>query len=231
MKHEEVSMPTKPAASHFPYILMLGAVWGFAEAALGAGLRTCASFVSGSIMTAAALFFISTAWVLTRRVISLVLIVAVVSLMKMFDAVLLSLPIRHGAVANPIFAFWTEVCAFLMIIAVIRTALSQKRAGQAALGGLAALLAVNLFPLVKYATGIPACVVPGTGYPLSLYYAPIAIGLSFLTVPLGFWAGEKVLNAAAEHEALVQTKAFRYIASPATLIICLLIIVILRLAR
>jgi len=231
MKLKEVSMPTKPAANHFPYILMVGAVWGFAEAALGAGLRTCASFVSGSIMTAVALFFISIAWVLTRRVITPVLVVAVVSLMKMFDAVLLSLPIRHGAVANPIFAFWTEVFAFMIIIAVMKRAFSQRRTGQAALGGLAALLAVNLFPLVRYATGIPACVVPGTGYPLSLYYAPIAIVVSLLTVPLGFWAGEKVLNAAAEHEALVQTKAFRYVASPATLIICLLIIVILRLAR
>lgn len=224
-------MPTKPAAGHFAYVLMLGAVWGFAEAALGAGLRTCASFVSGSVMTAVALFFISTAWVLTRRLITLVLLVAVVSLMKMFDAVLLSLPIRHGAVANPIFAFWTEVFAFLMIITVMKTAFSQRRAGQAVLGGLAALLAVNAFPLVKYATGIPACVVPGTGYPLSLFYAPVAIGLSLLAVPLGFWAGEKTLKAAAEHEALIRTKAFRYVVSPAMLLICLLIIVIFRLSR
>ncbi|MDH7512794.1 MAG: hypothetical protein QHH14_07605 [Clostridiales bacterium] len=224
-------MPTKQAANHFPYILMIGAVWGFTEAALGAGLRTCASFVSGSIMTAAALFFIATAWVLTRRVITLVLVVAVVSLMKMFDAVLLSLPFKHGAVANPIFAFWTEVGAFLMIIAVMKTAFSQRRTGQAVLGGLAALLAVNMFPLVKYATGIPACVVPGTSYPLSLYYAPLSIGLSLFTVPLGFWAGEKLLNAALKHEALVRARAFRYVASPATLIICLLIIVILRLAK
>jgi hypothetical protein len=224
-------MPTTPALNHFPYILMLGAVWGFAEAALGAGLRTCASVVSGSIMTAVALFFISTAWALTRRAMTLALLVAVVSLMKMFDAVLLSLPFRHGAVANPIFAFWTEVFAFLMIFAVMKSAFSQRRAGQAVLGGLAALLAVNMFPLVRYATGIPACVVPGTGYPLSLYYAPIACGLSLVAVPLGFWTGEKLLNAAAQHEALVQTKAFRYVASPGTLIICLLIIVILRLAR
>ncbi len=224
-------MPTKQAVNHFPHILMVGAVWGFAEAALGAGLRTCASFVSGSIMTAAAFFFISTAWVLTRRVIALILVVAVVSLMKMFDAVLLSLPFRHGAVANPIFAFWTEVLAFFVIIAVMKTSFSQRRAGQAALGGLAALLAVNLFPLVKYATGNPACVFPGTSSALSLYYAPLAIGLSLLTVPGGFWAGEKLLNKAIEHEALVRTKAFRYVASPATLIICLLIIVMLRLAR
>ncbi len=224
-------MAEKPAVNHFPYLLMLGAVWGLAEAALGAGLRTCASVVSGSIMTAVALFFISTGWTLTKRVIPLVLIVAVASLVKMFDAALLSLPIKHGAVANPIFAFWTEVLAFLMIIAVMKTTVSERRAGQAVLGGLAALLAVNLFPLVKYATGIPACVVPGTSYPLSLYYAPLAIGLSLLTVPLAFWAGEKLRIAATEHEALIRTKAFRYVASPATLIVCLLIIVILRLAR
>jgi hypothetical protein len=53
---------------------------------------------------------------------------------------------------------------------------------------LSALVAVNLFPLVKFATGVAPCVT-GTSYPLSLYYAPIAVALSALTVPLGVRAG------------------------------------------
>lgn len=223
-------MTKKLPADHFAHIIMLGAVWGFSEAALGAGLQKCASLASGSIMTAVALFFIAATWVLTRRALSLVLVVFLVTIMKMFDALLLSLPLRHGAVANPIFAFWTEALAFLVIIGIIKAELIQKRGGQALLGGLTALGAVNLFPLVKFATGIPACVFPGTSYPLSLYYAPIAIGLSFLTVPLGFWTGEKLAAAEAHHRALVQTKAFRYVVSPATLAVCLLILALLRLA-
>jgi len=217
-------------SGQIPNIIILGAIWGLAEAALGLGLQKCASLASGSIMTAVALFFIAATWVLTRHVIGLLIAVFLVSLMKLFDAFLLSLPLRHGAVANPIFAFWTEALTFLVIALVIKDALSHKKTGQALLGGLAALAAVNLFPLVKFATGIPACVFPGTNYPLSLYYAPFAIGLSLITVPLGFWVGEKASAAQAKQEALGRMKVSRYIASPAALILCLLIIALIRLA-
>ena len=37
--------------SYLSFVVMLGAVWGLSEAALGMGLRSCASFLSGSIMT------------------------------------------------------------------------------------------------------------------------------------------------------------------------------------
>jgi len=223
-------MAKKFPSDQIPNIVMLGAVWGLAEAGLGLGLQKCASLASGSIMTAVALFFIAATWVLTRNVVGLFLAVFVVSLMKLFDAFLLSLPLRHGAVVNPIFAFWTEALAFLLIVLVLKETLAHKKAGQAALGGLAALTAVNLFPLAKFATGIPACVVPGTNYPLSLYYAPFAIGISLLTVPLGFWVGEKIAVAQAKQESLGRMRASRYIVSPAALILCLLIIAIIRLA-
>lgn len=223
-------MAKKFPSDQIPNIIMLGAIWGLAEAGLGLGLQKCASLASGSIMTAVALFFIAATWVLTRHVIGLFIAVFLVTLIKMFDAFLLSLPLRHGAVANPIFAFWTEALTFLVIVLVIKESLAHKKTGQAVLGGLAALGAVNLFPLVRFATGIPACVFPGTNYPLSLYYAPFAIGLSFLTVPLGFWVGEKVAAVQAKHETLGRMKASRYLASPAALILCLLIIAIIRLA-
>lgn len=223
-------MSKKFPSGQIPNIIILGAIWGLAEASLGLGLEKCASLASGSIMTAVALFFIAATWVLTRHVIGVFIAVFLVSLMKMFDAVLLSLPLRHGAVANPIFAFWTEALAFLVMALILKETLSHKKTGQAVLGGFAALAAVNLFPLAKFATGIPACVFPGTHYPLSLYYAPLAISLSFLTVPLGFWVGGKVAAAQAQQEALGRMKASRYFVSPATLILCLLIIAIIRLA-
>ena len=213
--------------SPFMVTMMVGAFWGLAEAALGVGLRSCASSIAGSVMTAVALFFLSTAWVLSRRIISLVWLLLIVSVMKIFDAWLLSLPIRHGAVANPIFAFWTEGLAFLVILGIMKTTLIEKVGGRALFGGLGALVSVNLFPLVKYATGISACVVPGTSYPLSLYYAPVAIGLSFVTVPLGFGLAGRVLATAAKPNALLQSKTFRHLASPATLALCLLLIVLL----
>jgi hypothetical protein len=223
-------MANKFPSEQIPNIIILGAVWGLAEAGLGLGLQKCASLASGSIMTAVALFFIAATWILTRHFIGLVIAVFLVSLMKMFDAFLLSLPLRHGAVANPIFAFWTEALAFLVIVLVLKETLVQKKSGQAVLGGLSALAAVNLFPLAKFATGIPACIFPGTNYPLSLYYAPLAVGLSLLTVPLGFLVGEKIAVAQAKQAALGQMRASRYIVTPAALILCLLIIAIIHLA-
>ncbi len=211
-------------------VIMLGAVWGLAEAALGLGLQKCASLASGSIMTGIAFFFIAAVWVATRRAAGLALAVVMVTIIKLFDAFLLSLPIRHGAVANPIFAFWTEALAFLLVIIVIKNSLVQKKKGQAVLGAASALVAVNLFPLVKFATGIPACVVAGTGYPLSLYYAPYAIGLSLITVPLGFRVGEWIAAAEARQGAFVRGKAYRYLIAPAAAALCLLIIVLIRLA-
>jgi hypothetical protein len=177
-----------PQKTNWGPVLVLGGLWGLSEAALGMGLRQCASTVSGSVMTGAALFFLAAAWAVSPRVRTAVLMVAVASGFKLFDALLLGLPILHGAIGNPIFAIAMEGAAFVLIVSVIRRSLAGKAAGQGLAGGLAALVAVNLFPLVKYATGVAACVM-GTGYPLSLYYAPIAVALSALSVPLGFRAG------------------------------------------
>jgi hypothetical protein len=223
-------MSKKIPSPQFANILMLGAVWGFAEAGLGLGLQKCASLASGSIMTGVALLFIAAAWVLTRRAVGIILMVVLVTLMKVFDALLLSLPLKHGAVANPIFAFWMEALAFLAVVTIIKESLAQKKYGQAALGAGTALLAVNLFPLVKFATGIPACAYTGTGYPLSLYYAPIAISLSMISVPAGFWLGERIAVSESAHAAFVRGKAFRYWLSPVALAISLLLMAFMRLA-
>ena len=223
-------MPEKKTAIGIHHLIVLGAAWGLSEAALGLGLQRCASLASGSVMTAVALFFIAAVWVATSRIVAVALTVALVTIIKLFDAYLLSLPVRHGAVANPIFAFWTEALAFLLIIAVLKEALAKKRTGQAVGGALSALVAVNIFPLVKYATGIPACVVTGTGYPLSLYYAPYAVGLSLISVPLGFMLGEWIAAAEARQGAFIHGKAYRYLVTPAAAALCLLIIALIRLA-
>jgi len=108
--------------SHLGIGIMLGSIWGFAEVALGLGLRSCAALVSGSLMTGVALFFICASWVSTRRFYVPVLIVIIACLFKLFDALLLNLPVIHGAVANPMFAFLMEGFAFLILVAVFLTA-------------------------------------------------------------------------------------------------------------
>lgn len=215
--------------SYLGMVIVLGSVWGLSEAALGMGLRSCAASVSGSVMTGAALFFMAAGWVISRRIFGVFLMVVIASFFKMFDALLLSLPTNHGAIGNPIFAFFMEAIAFAIFVSIIREKIIRKPAGQALLGGMTAVLAANFFPLVRYATGIPACVAAGTGYPLSLYYIHFAVLTSFITVPLGFWVGAKM---EAFEIFLLKARAMKklnYILSPAALMLCLVIIALLRL--
>ncbi|MDI6783246.1 MAG: hypothetical protein QME64_04010 [bacterium] len=192
-------MPKSYLKSQLPIILALGSVWGLAEAGMGMYLRgTCAYMTTGSIMTGIAIFFFAASFAYSRNIWSIGIVFLIASLFKLVDAFFLHLPILHGAIANPIFAFFTEGIAFLFIFAILNESLKTKRYGQALFGGVSALVAVNLFPLVKFATGISACVYPGTQYPTALYFAPIAIGLSLITCPLGFAAGEKIAQLQSE---------------------------------
>jgi hypothetical protein len=81
---------------------------------------------------------------------------------------------------------------------------------------------------VKYATGIPACVAAGTGYPLSLYYAYIAVALSFITVPLGILVGQKLSALETGLVKSIGMKKYSFIASPAAVILCLIIVLLIR---
>ena len=173
-------------------IIMLGAVWGLSECMLGAALHTCASSISGSMMTGVAFFFIAAAWASGGKTRSVALVVAIAVLFKTFDAVLLSLPLRKGAIANPVFAFLLEGGAFIVLAVILKEAWKRRTAGRAVWGGVAALVSVAAFPLVRFATGTAACLVPGTTTPLALYYAVLAVSISLLTVPLGLRAGEKM---------------------------------------
>ncbi len=216
--------------SHLGLMIMLGSVWGLSEAGLGMGLRSCAAFVSGSVMTGVALFFLAAGWVLSRKVSGVLLMALIATVFKLFDALLLSLPVKHGAIGNPIFAFFMEAAAFIVIVSIVKDKLTQKPAGQALLGGLAAAVAANLFPLVRYATGVPACVVIGTGYPLSLFYIQVAVLVSCLTVPLGFLAGAKMGSLVARPRQAWAREKLELILSPAAFILCLAIVALLRLS-
>jgi len=214
--------------SYFGLVVILGSVWGLAECLLGATLNSCASTISGSVMTGVALFFIASTWSLTRSRLSIVGLIFLVSLFKMFDAVLLGLPLRHGAVANPIFAFILEGAAFLALASLFTAKAADRKAGQALLGGSAALTAAFLFPLVRYATGIPACLAPGTGIPLSVYYAPLAFVLSLLTVPLGEMFGARIKAMGAESRPPALGVAPTYTASILAMALCLMLIALFR---
>jgi len=217
--------------SHFALgpVLVLGAVWGLSEAGLGMGLRACAAFVSGAVMTGVALFFISAVWSYSKRIQNIVLILVLAAGFKVLDAFLLSIPLKHGAIGNPMFAFVMECAAFLLIVSLFKSSLQNKIWGRAALGGASALVAANLFPLVKFATGVPACTAAGTGYPLSLYYIHVAVLVSFITVPLGFWAGAKLRVMENQWALMPSARNFSYIIPPAAVLFCIAVVTFIRL--
>ena len=186
-------MSQTPQKANWAPVLVLGSLWGLSEAALGMFLRQCASTVSGSVMTGVAFLFLAAAWAISPRLRTMALMVGMAAGFKLFDALLLGLPVLHGAIGNPIFAIVMEGAAFVLILGVVSKSIAGKAAGQGLSGGLAALVAVNVFPLVKFATGVAPCVT-ATSYPLSLYYAPIAVALSALTVPLGLIAGHALAS-------------------------------------
>ena len=198
------------------------------EVLLGAGIQACARTISGSVMTGMALLFITAAWVATRNFYIPVLVVLMACLFKLLDAALLSLPIMHGAIGNPIFAFLLEGFAFLMLLAVFRRQTWQKFSSRIYLGAGAALISVAMFPLVKFATGVPACVYPGTSVPLSIFFAPIAILFSGFTVPVGFIAGERIRKAPGTKSRRSLPGLSGSLASPLTLVICLVLVVLFR---
>jgi hypothetical protein len=212
-----------PESRRLPFgtLVALGSVWGLAEAGLGLGLETCARFISGSIMTGVALFFISAAWARTKRFAGPAIVTAIALAFKLLDAVWLGQAVKSGAIGNPMFAFVTEAAAFVIIAPLIAEAWRGRAVGRAALGGLSALAAVNLFPLVRFATGIPACAVPGTTMPLSLAYAPIAIAVSALTVPLGFLAAARIEAFEGRLAAAPNAGTLRWLAPAAAAILCL----------
>lgn len=211
--------------SQLPILLALGSIWGFMETGMGAYLKgVCSYMTTGSIMTAVAIGFFAASFAYSRKIWSAALVFIVAAIFKSLDAVLLHIPIISGAIANPIFGFFTEGVAFLFILAILNDSLKSKRYGQSIWGGTAALVAVNLFPLVKFATGISACVYPNTQYPTALYFAPIAIGLSLLTCPIGFIVGEKL--AALETKSAPQLIHFP---ANSTAVLSLLVLVTMRL--
>ncbi len=200
-------------------VVLLGSAWGLSEALLGLALQSCSRLVSGSVMTAVALFFLATGLTVTRRAETAGLLLVMAVLFKLFDAALLSLPVRSGAVANPIFAFVTEALA-LGILASAIPAWKRSTKGRALLGGASGFSSAAVFPSVGVFTGVPACVLPGTSLPLAWVFAPVAVGLAALTVPLGFAAGEK----------LAQKELKLAFLSPAAVVVSLGLMALVRLA-
>ncbi len=179
-------------------LVMLACLWGVLEAIGGVYLRgTCARLFSGSVLMAGAFFFMASAYVTRGRLLPLLLLPVVAAALRIYAAVLTGTPLLAMAVANPIYAFFTETLALLAVLALAQERLKGTIKGRMAIGALSATAGATVFPAVKYFTGISACVLPGTSLPLAIYGLPVAAALSALTVPAGFAFGTWLTQVAA----------------------------------
>jgi len=207
-------------------ILAVGSVWGLSEFAFGMGLQKCATLYTGAILTGVAFFWLSFIWSLTRKLLPILIIVGMVVLFKMLDAVLLPVAWNHGSILNPVYAFFTIMLAFSLLISLFKKRFQAKLVNRVLLGAGAAVIATALFPLVKFASGTPACLYAATSIPLAIYTAPVAILLSMVTVPLGFKAAAWYSGAVGEN-LLAHSSSFAARFWPPAVVVCCLIIVTL----
>lgn len=221
-------MDKKGIKSNLGIIVATGSIWGLTEFAFGLGLQKCATLITGAVLTGLAFFWLSFVWSTTRSFVSIILIVVIAMLFKWLDALLLQVAWNHGSVLNPMYAFFTIMLGFLLLLGIFRNRFSASLLNRIMVGAGAAVIATALFPLAKFATGNPACMYASTNIPLVVYTAPVAIVLSMVTVPLGFIASTRysrvIQGAESDRPATLLAKMW----SPAVVLCCLLIITLVR---
>lgn len=212
----------------FGIILAIGSVWGLVEFGAGLGLQKCAALMTGAILTGLSFFWLSLIWSISKRLLPVLLIVAIAMAFKWLDALLLQVAWNHGSVMNPMFAFFTAMTGFIILIILFKKGFSKNLRNRILIGGGAALIATALFPLVKFATGSPACTYAATNIPLAVYTAPIAILIAMITVPLGhrtaMWISREELPAKPAWPSTLISGLW----SPALFLACVIIIIAVR---
>ncbi len=168
------------------FVVIVGLVWAFTEVAFGSLVSaSCPRGMTGSVLTGTALLFLSTAYYAGKTCWMLFLPLLLAMGAKTAGAVALGRPVLSGAVANPCYAYVMELVALFALLTLANPRKMSRLPYAALVGGVAGLLATNLFVPVGFVTGIPACIHEPTGMPLAIHYAPVAVMLSAVTVPLG----------------------------------------------
>ena len=178
---------------HWHYLIVIGFLWGLSEVILNIFFRSVIKIsFGGSILAGLAFFFICWAYRLTGKISSIFVILAMVVPIKLLSAFFMGLPIMHGSIINPIYAYFTQVGAFLLFIVPMNKKFGIGITKNAIGGAVSGFSAAMLFPLVKYFTGVPACVVVGTMIPVAFKYSPLTAAIAALVVPLASFIEAKL---------------------------------------
>jgi len=207
-------------------LITIGCIWGLVEGGAGVALKSsCARLYSGSILTGTAFLFFAFAYAVSGRLFTIILLPLIASLFRLYGAGLSGAPVISGAVANPIYAFFIETLTFIIIIILIKETLLKTYQGKIMVGVMGTILSANMFLPVKLFTGIPACVVPGTNFPLAIWGLPVAIIIGAVSTPIGFKLGEIIKRYAESHE--IQPRIVLQRSGLVISVLCLLVMTIL----
>jgi hypothetical protein len=214
--------------SGFGIILAVGSAWGLVEFGAGLGLQKCATLMTGAILTGLSFFWLSLIWTVSKRLVPVLMIMAIAMAFKWLDAMLLHVSWNHGSVLNPMFAFFTAMAGFIILIAQFKKGFLKSLINRILIGGGAAIIATAMFPLVKFATGIPACTYAATNIPLAIYTAPVAILIAIITVPLGYKAAIWLNDEARKGDPVRPATLISRLWSPALFVASVIIIIAVR---
>ncbi len=179
--------------TEFQLAVATGFIWGLGEAAVRLSTKAiCPGGLIGSVLTGAAFFFFFFGRAAGLRPTGLVLIAVAAAVLKVGTSLAVGIPLIHGAVWNPVFAYSLEAGAFLAVIAIAGHWAEKTLSRTAVAGAVAALLAAMAFPLSGSVTGFAACVQPGSGLPASWAYAYVAVIAAVAVSPLGLAAGKSL---------------------------------------
>ncbi len=170
--------------------IAIGSAWGLSEAVVRLSTRAvCPAGMIGSALTGAALLFFFFGRGAGLKPFSLILTALAAAALKVGTSLAVGVPLLHGAIWNPVFAYSLEMAAFLLVMATAGGWAGQSLLRTAFTGGSAALVAALAFPLSGAVTGFPVCTMPGSNLPVSWAYAPVAVVLAMAASPLGLMAG------------------------------------------
>ncbi len=181
--------------------IFVGALWGFVDVAGGLVLRTSCGggtfLMTGSLLTGLSYFFLAGSVGFSGRIRGVWLMLCIIVGMKVLSAPLMGVPVVHGAILNPVFAYGTQVGIFFALGLLMSGLSGRGPVAWAGIGAGCALAAAFVFPLVGHVTGMPACLHPGTSLPLSIVYSPLAAGVGAIAGPSGVAAGRAFAHATA----------------------------------
>jgi len=126
-------------------VIIIGSIWGFFEMTLGGFLHIIHFPQKGAIMGGLAISFMAVFITITGRP-SLVPILGVIAAsFKLFDAVILGVPVGSPYVINPAVAIVMEALAFSAVAVVLKTAIDKRLLARAGAGILAGSLGYILY--------------------------------------------------------------------------------------